>query len=227
VIGGSNGTNTNDSGDLSRLRISDPFDGFIDEVAFYGSALSAAEIAQSRQRGAMGVIAPEDVFDFAHLVSIEKIAFAGSASASIQGTTMLANAALVNVATFSGVHGSIDLGTFDGRASAANPDPAAWTSVLKQGLDLLRQTFQAPAETQVGKPATNDWVIVTEDTAKAADPGAGANANLQGSVKVDWKDLFSGFAVPFLSRGSTASRTPQQPNIAEFKAPSPSKDGRR
>ena len=158
---------------------------------------------------------------------------------------MFANTALVNVATFSGVNGSIDLGTFDGRASAANPDrldPPAWTSVLKQGLDLLKQTFQSQADAQGGTLAqagdlsdahsqgsasttgSSDWVVVARDNAKAAAQGAG---NLQGSVKVDWKDLSSGFAEPFLSKGSAASRTPQQPNIAEFKAPAPNKHGQR
>jgi hypothetical protein len=78
VIGGSNGTNTNDSGDLSRLRITDPFDGYIDEVAFYGTALSADQIAQTRQRSAMGVIRPEDLGTIDGtdtLIGIEQVAF--------------------------------------------------------------------------------------------------------------------------------------------------------
>ncbi len=60
VIGGSNETNRDTSGNLSRLKITEPFDGVIDEVAFYGQALSAQQIAQTRQRGALGVIAPQD-----------------------------------------------------------------------------------------------------------------------------------------------------------------------
>jgi hypothetical protein len=78
VIGGSNGTNTNDSGDLSRLRITDPMDGHIDEVAFYGTALSAEQIAQTRQRSAMGVIRPEDLGTIDGtdiLIGIEQVAF--------------------------------------------------------------------------------------------------------------------------------------------------------
>ncbi|MGI9331634.1 MAG: LamG-like jellyroll fold domain-containing protein, partial [Gammaproteobacteria bacterium] len=44
VIGGSNRTNTDDSGDLSRLRINQPFDGHIDEVSFFAEALSGRQI---------------------------------------------------------------------------------------------------------------------------------------------------------------------------------------
>ncbi|HKI64047.1 MAG TPA: Ig-like domain-containing protein, partial [Burkholderiales bacterium] len=79
VIGGSNahdrGTN-----DLSRLKIKRPFDGRIDEVAFFDVALSPEQIAQSRQRGAAGVIDPADVgtVDGSDtLLSIEHIAFTG------------------------------------------------------------------------------------------------------------------------------------------------------
>jgi hypothetical protein len=61
VIGGSNGGNT--SSNLSRLSISEPFDGHIDEVAFYGVALTPQQIAQTRLRGAQGVVAPQDEAD--------------------------------------------------------------------------------------------------------------------------------------------------------------------
>ena len=80
VIGGSDATNRNTSGDLSRLGISKPFDGLIDEVAFFNAALSPEQIAQSRQRGAMGVIDPADVGTVDGtdtLVSIEHISFTG------------------------------------------------------------------------------------------------------------------------------------------------------
>jgi hypothetical protein len=74
VIGGSNDDNVNHSGDLSRLRITKSFDGNIDEVAFYGVALTPQQIAETRQRGAMGVIAPQDQADT--LVDIETIEIA-------------------------------------------------------------------------------------------------------------------------------------------------------
>jgi hypothetical protein len=78
VIGGSNSENRNDSGDLSEIRITDPFDGNIDEVSFYGTALSAEQIAQSRFRGAMGIVRPEDLGTIDGtdtLRNIQKIAF--------------------------------------------------------------------------------------------------------------------------------------------------------
>ncbi|HEX7096146.1 MAG TPA: Ig-like domain-containing protein, partial [Acidimicrobiales bacterium] len=80
VIGGSDADNRSTSSDLSKLRITRPFDGHIDEVAFFDVALSPEQIAQSRQRGAMGVIDPADVGTVDGtdtLVSIEQIAFTG------------------------------------------------------------------------------------------------------------------------------------------------------
>jgi hypothetical protein len=97
VIGGSNATNT--SSTLSTLRITDPFDGNIDEVAFYGTALSAEQIAQTRQRSAMGVVRPEDLGTIDGtdtLTGIEQVAFsdgmvvnvpAGSGSVQIAAAT--------------------------------------------------------------------------------------------------------------------------------------------
>jgi hypothetical protein len=57
VIGGSIRTNHNDSKDLSRLKISRPFDGLIDEVAFYGRALDTEQIQQLMSSGPLGVVA--------------------------------------------------------------------------------------------------------------------------------------------------------------------------
>ena len=104
VIGGSNGTNTNDSGDLSRLKITDPFDGYIDEVAFYGTALSAEQIAQTRQRSAMGVIRPEDLGTIDGtdtLIGIEQVAFADGAVVN-----MPAGSASIQLAAASGAGGA-------------------------------------------------------------------------------------------------------------------------
>ena len=79
VIGGSDARNRDTSGNLSRLDITRPFDGWIDEVAFFDAALSPEQIAQSRQRGATGVIDPDDlgtVDGTDTLISIESIEFA-------------------------------------------------------------------------------------------------------------------------------------------------------
>jgi len=53
VIGGSNRSNTDDSGDLSKIRITEPFDGHIDEVAFFGEALNAEQIARAMAQSAL------------------------------------------------------------------------------------------------------------------------------------------------------------------------------
>ncbi len=57
VIGGSNGTNTDASGDLSLLMISDPFDGLIDEVAVFGEALDQGQILEIIENGPSTVAA--------------------------------------------------------------------------------------------------------------------------------------------------------------------------
>jgi VCBS repeat-containing protein len=51
VIGGSNWTNTDDSGDLAALEISQPFDGHIDEVAFFDRSLNPDQILQLKNQG--------------------------------------------------------------------------------------------------------------------------------------------------------------------------------
>jgi hypothetical protein len=52
VIGGS--IRTNWSSDLSRLNITQPFDGHIDEVAFFGQALDARQVKQLAANGPLG-----------------------------------------------------------------------------------------------------------------------------------------------------------------------------
>ena len=61
VIGGSNSTNTDSSGNLAKLKITQPFDNKVDEVAVFATALSPAQIQQSRQRGSLGVPRTEDI----------------------------------------------------------------------------------------------------------------------------------------------------------------------
>ena len=55
AIGGSLWTNRDDSGDLSRLKVTDSFRGHIDEVAVFGEALNGAEIAQLMTDGPLAV----------------------------------------------------------------------------------------------------------------------------------------------------------------------------
>ena len=55
VIGGTNWENRNDSGDLAKQKISHPFNGYIDEVAIFGQALTAQHILQLMAAGPMAV----------------------------------------------------------------------------------------------------------------------------------------------------------------------------
>jgi hypothetical protein len=229
VIGGSNASNTKES--LSKLKISDPFDGWIDEVAFFGTALSPAEIEESRSAGPMAVTAPEDASDT--FIGIESFQTAqppagGSGASTLQGT-VFTEAALTNVATFFGLNGRIDLGSFDGCAPSAPREASGWTSVLKQGIELIKQKLQshtASAErgdAHQGREHAgskhDDWVVVAKSDAKVKDA---PEKDGKSEVKVDWKGVLASFGAPLFSRGGGSSK-PAQPNIAEFK---PVKDKR-
>ena len=90
VIGGGNQSNSDTSGNLAKLKISNPVDGKIDEVAMFATALTAQQIQQSRERGALGVMRPEDlgtVDGTDTLISIENIGFTSSPSASASAST--------------------------------------------------------------------------------------------------------------------------------------------
>jgi len=56
VIGASNRTNTNDSGNLGAIGTSLPLAGRIDEVSFFGSRLDATQVAQLIEFGPVGVV---------------------------------------------------------------------------------------------------------------------------------------------------------------------------
>ncbi|WP_210178256.1 LamG-like jellyroll fold domain-containing protein [Methylosinus sp. R-45379] len=58
VIGASNADNRNTSGNLSKLTISDPFSGHIDEVSVYGRQLSDQQVMDAMQKGARGANDP-------------------------------------------------------------------------------------------------------------------------------------------------------------------------
>jgi Ca2+-binding RTX toxin-like protein len=226
VIGASSERNKYAGSDLGRLQVRDAFDGNIDEVAFYGTALSAAEIAQTRQKGAMAVVAPEDVNDV--LVSIENVLYTGGAASIEQ--TMFSDSALANVATFFGLQGSVDLGFFDGRGPAERP-ASGWASVLKQGIDFIKDKLQprddsrddaARDDGDHGKSRNHDWIVVGKSEAKGKD---GSAKDGKADVKVDWKPGLSGLSMPFLSNSKAGAKAPSQPNIAEFKVPGKKKPG--
>jgi hypothetical protein len=225
VIGGSNAGNKYSGSDLSRLQVRDAFDGNIDEVAFFGTALTPAEIAQTRQRGPMAVVAPQDVDDT--LVSIERTLYTGGAVPAIQ-QAMFSDSALANVATFFGLHGCVDLGFFDGRGPAEQR-PSGWASALKQGLDFIKQKVRSHADSagaghqaQAGAMELPGWVVLGTSEQDGKDARKkDAQADAKADVKVDWKSALTGF-IPLLSKGQGGGRAP---NITEFKAPAPKDKG--
>jgi hypothetical protein len=228
VIGATNSKNHYDGTDLAKIQVSDAFDGWIDEVAFYGTALSAGEIAQTRQRGAMAVTAPQDAND--NFVSIERFVFAdpahaGTSSASTLQGTVFGAAALTNTATFFGLNGSVDAGaTFDGRAPAPREAAPGWASVLKQGYEFVKQKLQARAEVSGGAHASaGEWLVLSEAEAKVKDAAAkDGKDGARAEAKVDWKGALASFGASLLHRGGAAAK-PVQPNIAEFKQPGKNK----
>jgi len=125
---------------------------------------------------------------------------------------MLSDAALSNVATFYGLNGRVDVGTFDGLPLEQRAD----TNALPQSVDTSRQAVQPSADTalaqeadptlQLAAHADGDWVIASKDDRLAAKK----------TFKVDWKNVLSKFGVSFLSKDKASAKA-SQPNFAEFK----------
>jgi hypothetical protein len=55
VIGGSLKWNSLDAGDLSKLHIRKPFNGYIDEVAFFGQSLDGDQIKRLMTAGPLSI----------------------------------------------------------------------------------------------------------------------------------------------------------------------------
>jgi hypothetical protein len=224
VIGGSNDDNVNHSGDLSRLRITKPFDGYIDEVSFYGVALTPEQIAQTRQRGAMGVIAPQDEADV--LIDVERVEIAHDA----QTVTAVPSSS-----------GNVDVGEL----SAAWPDLARCVAALKhhglhellgerkeQGLKLFGHTSGTPALFSVdGVSLGEDGRVRHAGHADAprahglagwargeggTEPRREAPAQEAQSQRVDWDDSFRGLGAGLAATQLCGKRGAQQPNLTEF-----------
>jgi hypothetical protein len=151
VIGGSNAGNTNTSGDLSRLAISNPFDGHIDEVSFFGTALSVNQIQQSRQRAAAGV--GEDT-----LISIENVVLTDSALVSVSSLSGLAEMRLSSA-------GAPD-------ESSADAGPSSSDAVPPGLLMLAARTQSAPAVATLNTPPQPGPVSI--DWAQHAKPALAA-----------------------------------------------------
>jgi hypothetical protein len=124
----------------------------------------------------------------------------------MEAPLMLSESALSNVATFYGLQGTIELGSFDGRALPQGADPVtqalqsyAVTTAARQAEIVL----DAPAEA-----ADSDWLFVSSDDR--------ATKQSKASSKVDWKSALSWFATPFLPKNKAAGRVPSHPNDFEF-----------
>jgi len=125
---------------------------------------------------------------------------------------LLSDTALSSVATFYGLNGTVELGTFEGLAL----EQRAATNALAPVAETVSQTFQPSADTtaapaadatlQLAAHADGDWVIASKDDKPAA----------RKAYKVDWKSVLSKFGVPFLSKEKAPARA-SQPNIVEFK----------
>jgi len=128
--------------------------------------------------------------------------------------TMLSDTALSNVATFFGLNGSVDLGTFDGLPLEQRTETSGANTLFQQGVDTSGPTFQLDADTtvaqradpaqQLADHAQGDWMIVSQD-----DKPAGKKAS-----RIDWKGLLASLGAPLFSRGGHSR--PAQPNIADF-----------
>jgi hypothetical protein len=84
VIGGSVKTHDGSSADLAKLKVTESFDGYIDEVAFFGAQLSAEELRRVREAGPTALAMP------ATSASAPTIANPAGRSASVVVTSQVA-----------------------------------------------------------------------------------------------------------------------------------------
>jgi Ca2+-binding RTX toxin-like protein len=252
VIGGSNQGNRDNSGDPARLAISKPFDGHIDEVAFYDVALTSQQIAQTRERGALGIVSPQDAGDT--LANIEHLEYS--------------NAPTVFTAAV-GASNEIEIASQDeagGGWSGRWPDLAQLLSGVKhhglselvgelkaQGLKLFghtsgkpalfsvegiklakdgRATLHAAEKTLQGldgwsrETKKRDSAPANENREKAppAKHAKEAKDSKQGEKSIDWTASFHGLGAALTPAKLNGARGAAQPNLAAFdKQPSNSK----
>jgi hypothetical protein len=247
VIGASNETNRNTSGNLSKLRITEPFDGKIDEVAFFGVALTPQQIAQTKQRGALGVVAPQDQADI--LVGIEH-------------TTLSQDPQVFTAAGDASTADNVEVGAV---WSERWPDLAHFVGNLKyhglrelfgelkeQGLRLFGHTSGKPALFSIegveldedgctahrvvfatkAEQHLDGWVLygkkgehaAEHDKVKAKD--APAAVAKQAAKSIDWNASFQGVGAA-LTSGKPGARGESRANFAAFeKQSSHKKSGR-
>ena len=175
VIGGSNSENTDDSGDLSDLDISQPFDGHIDEVGFFGRALSGTEIRRLRSGGTLSLFDEAlegKTIDGTNLVrGVEHITFADGTRAYVLGSGS-ENALELSVADVEMLAGSEPLAVLGDETQELRLE-GEWSN---QGLETIGNTTftrytNGPATVRVieGLNVTVDMNSVTPITNSQAD----------------------------------------------------------
>jgi hypothetical protein len=181
VIGAGNQSNADVSGNLAKLKISNPVDGVIDEVAVLASALSSQQIQQTRERGPAGVIRPEDLGTIDGtdtLISVEKVGFVASAPTASAAATQL-SAARTNapIAAVSITAPSVPAIQSNGTA-AANAGPTIdWSVSVKDFKLASAQDDGSNAVQSVNKTRSPlGWV---KDFVYGSSTGANVNSKLR------------------------------------------------
>jgi hypothetical protein len=254
VIGGSGEETRDGTTDLSKLKITDPFDGHIDEVAVFAAALTPEQIAQSRQRGAMGVIDPDDLGTIDGtdtLISVERIEFSDGTPVLTAGPAASGEVDVTPV-----VHGAWG-GRWEGLAellaSLRHHDVREFIGELKErGLKLFGHTSAKPALFSIeGVELDEDgctayragfatkaaqhldgWILygkkgehaAEHDKVKARDEPAAVAK--QTAKTIDWNASFQGVGAA-LTSGKPGARGESRANFAAFeKQSSQKKSGR-
>jgi hypothetical protein len=228
VIGGSNAENCDVSGDLSKLKITEPFDGHIDEVAFYGVALAPEQIAQTKARGALGVIAPQDAADV--LIGIECViiappagvytAAAGAAGGddvalglpATEGWAELTQLATVPQEEPAEAEQDSELGVL----GVSSAEPALFSvegvELDEQGNAVVQETVQETVQEAEG---LDGWIVPSGDAPAApADEGTAAAPQTSAVLAIDWDGPTYVLGAPL----SSGARSSAQPNFASFES---------
>ncbi|MFN0040015.1 MAG: LamG-like jellyroll fold domain-containing protein, partial [Burkholderiales bacterium] len=192
VIGGGNGSNRGAADALSSMRVTQPFNGRIDEVALYGVALTAAEIDQSRERGPMGVVDPRDVGTIDGtdtLVSIERIMFSDGALVSVPSLSGLAGNVSMRSASVESVEDTAPPAAgvvTTAVVSAPNVQTSWWQQLLGAVQSFIG--FKGDSDSaEESAPAVMEFRMDAGDTSSASNEGVGVGLRAQ----PDWHLLDS------------------------------------
>jgi hypothetical protein len=185
VIGGSNESNTDASGNLAKLKITNPADAAIDEVALFATALTVQQIQQTRDRGPMGVVRPEDLGTIDGtdtLISIESTIFsaspAGAATPTLQtlaAPTVTTSGPTILMPTVAGLSSPVA----QPNVASSTPKPLTidWSSALKSS-DSTAEQSDSDQQTKKTRSAVG-WVM---DFVTSLGQTGNANSELRVTV---------------------------------------------